>query len=398
MMKTGEIIQLRGKHKWVLLFFVCACFYSCKEKYLPTIKDVNINYLVVEGLINTGADSTIFTLSRTFKLNNKPIEAPEKGAIVQVESEAGATYVLPALFNARRYGRPSLGLDPTKKYRLRIRTTDKREYLSDFVESKTSQPFSLKYDFKDDALNIYADTHDSLGKSRNYMYTYVELSAYDVPVKSFYKIENKQVVERNLIDDNINLCWHLTPSPSINLASTSNLTEDRIENKRIVLIPKTSEKISIEYTIFVKQTVVTNEGFAFYESLRKNTEDVGTIFDPQPSQLFSNIRSTNTSDDVIIGFISAGTASKQRMTVALAELPTAWFVGRETDEGCIKTVGALPLETIAQYITEGKEKQLGTPVDKRGVPTPPGWGYGFTKVLECVDCRAKGGTIKKPDF
>ena len=45
-------------------------WYGCKEKYRPEIKDNNVKYLVIEGLINTGADSTIFTLSRTFKLDN----------------------------------------------------------------------------------------------------------------------------------------------------------------------------------------------------------------------------------------------------------------------------------------------------------------------------------------
>ena len=99
------------------IFAVGVMTYGCKEKYLPQIKDVNTNYLVVEGLINTGGDSTIYSLSRTFKLNDKPIEAPEKGAIVQVESDAGETYLLPELKKAGKYGRPPFIADQTKKYR-----------------------------------------------------------------------------------------------------------------------------------------------------------------------------------------------------------------------------------------------------------------------------------------
>ena len=63
------------KAKFSLIIIGCVLLYGCREKLLPEIKDNNINYLVVEGLINTGADSTIYTLTRKFKLNNKAIEA-----------------------------------------------------------------------------------------------------------------------------------------------------------------------------------------------------------------------------------------------------------------------------------------------------------------------------------
>jgi uncharacterized membrane protein len=76
-----------------VLVLICMLLYGCKEKFLPEIKENNVNYLVIEGLINTGNDSTIFTLTRTFKLNNKAVEVGEKAAIVQVESEAGQALI-----------------------------------------------------------------------------------------------------------------------------------------------------------------------------------------------------------------------------------------------------------------------------------------------------------------
>ena len=130
-----------------VVLIIAGMLYSCKEKYLPELKETYINYLVVEGLINTGTDSTIYTLSRTYKLDGKTVTAPERGAIVQVESDGGNIYPLPALLKPGRYGCPSVGADPAKKYRLRIITNDKHEYLSDFVESRTSPPFDFKYDF-----------------------------------------------------------------------------------------------------------------------------------------------------------------------------------------------------------------------------------------------------------
>ncbi|MFD0749059.1 DUF4249 domain-containing protein [Mucilaginibacter calamicampi] len=368
-----------GKHikaKISLIIMGCIVLYACKERFLPEIKDNNLSYLVVEGLINTGADSTIYTLSRTFKLGNKPIEAPEKGAIVQVESEAGGTYVLPALPKPGRYGRPSLGLDPTKKYRLRIRTTDKREYLSDFVESKTSQPFELKHVVGDTTLNFYLTTHDPAGKSIYYRHSYIETWEYQTDLISYFKIVNDKRVPREFPQDDISTCWHTFPSHEIILTSTANLSEDRLNDKLILSIGSTEKKINIEYSILVKQSVLTREGFEFYESLRKNTESVGTIFDAQPSQLFGNIRSTTNPSETVIGFISAGSVTEKRFIIQLKDFPSNWF--------------ALDDKSIC-------EESLRMPTDIRQPFIVVGI-TSSTNYLYCADCIYSGGNRVRPPY
>jgi len=369
-MKVSKYIFL------IVLATFLVCLLGCKEKYLPEIKEANINYLVIEGFINTGVDSTVFNVSRTFKLNNKPIDAPEKGAIVQVESETGATYVLPALVKAGRYGRPSLGLDPTKPYRLRIRTTDKREYLSDFVESKTSPPFDLKYIVGDTTLNLYVSTHDAAGKSVYYRYSYDETWEYQTDLISYFKIVNGRRVPREMPQDDISTCWRSRPSNEIILNTTANLSEDRLADRLVLSIPNTDKKINIEYSILLKQTVLTRQGFEFYESLRKNTESVGTIFDPQPSQLFGNIKSTTNPSETVIGFISAGTTVEKRFIIQLKEFPTGWFA--EEDKSICEESLRIPLIP-------------GQPFIPVGLTTTTGYLY-------CADCLYSGGTRVKPSY
>jgi len=367
------------KHIFFLTAILFAvCLYGCKEKYLPEIKDANINYLVIEGFINTGADSTIYNLSRTFKLNNKPIEAPEKGAIVQVESEAGTTYMLPALIKAGRYGRPSLGLDPTKRHRLRIRTKDNREYLSDFVESKTSATFDLKYVIKDNALNFYIDTYDPTGKSIYYQHSYEETWEYESQLRSFHKIVNGAPVLRTLPEEDITTCWRTLPSSEIVLTSAANLSESRLADRLIVSIPGTSRKLNIQYSILVKQTILTKEGFEFYETLKKNTESVGSIFDAQPSQLFGNIRSTTDPAEAVIGYISAGSVVEKRLTLQMRQdLPLEWF-GLEDKSICEESVyyARFPGEPFIYVFPDARS----------------------TTLLYCADCRLQGGTKQKPPY
>ena len=259
----------RENWHWATLFLACSpIFYGCKEKYLPVVKEVNINYLVVEGFINTGADSTIFNLTRTYKLDNKATVAPEKGAIVAIESDAGASYLLPELPSKPGvYGVPPLNLDQRKKYRLRIRSKDNRTYLSDFVESKTTQPIdNLTYDFNDNNLNVYTNTHDASGKSVYYRYNYVETWEYTAPFFSVLKVENHVLKERdvNIPGDYIYYCWHNRPSTEIVLGTTTALTEDRLEKYRIINLSSTSPKLKNGYSVLVKQTALTREAFEFF--------------------------------------------------------------------------------------------------------------------------------------
>jgi hypothetical protein len=391
--------------------------YACREKYVPEVEDINPNYLVVEGLINTGADSTIFTLSRTFKLEKKAVVEPEKGALVQVESDAGITYVLPELAKkSGYYGRPALGLDQTRKHRLRIRTKDNREYLSDFVESRVSWPIdSVTHDFRNDRFNIYADTHDPTGKSRYYKYHYTETWQYRAGTESFYKIENHQIKERVFPQDDIFNCWKSAPSQHVALATTENLTEDRLADAHVNSVANYSYKILIGYSILVQQTVLTKEGFEFWQALQKNTEDVGSIFDAQPSQLKTNLRSVTNPGEVVIGFISAGTVSQKRLTLSTHKMVPHWRQSPEVDpaELCdsnktqvlpgrnfdfTTAIGRSEIETHLLIPDKPKYLLIGVP---QYYAVPGGFEiakiFGTTK-WECGDCRLQGGVAAKPPY
>jgi hypothetical protein len=61
------------------------------------------SYLVVEGLIAAGRDSTVINLSRSVQLSNVNTRNPEAGAKIMVEDRQGASYILPEVYTGR-YG------------------------------------------------------------------------------------------------------------------------------------------------------------------------------------------------------------------------------------------------------------------------------------------------------
>src|ERR1700744_5691898 len=92
----------------IFAFVMAVAFASCRKPYNPpAIKSIS-GYLVVEGVIDAGADSTTIKLSRTVKLSNSNTVNPETGAAVTVESNQGATYPL-AEISTGVYAAPPLG-------------------------------------------------------------------------------------------------------------------------------------------------------------------------------------------------------------------------------------------------------------------------------------------------
>jgi hypothetical protein len=73
------------KYVFYSLALVITGFLSCREEYLPPVLTSGNNFLVVEGILNGGTDSTIIRLSRTRNLSDTTFDIPELDAGVLVE-------------------------------------------------------------------------------------------------------------------------------------------------------------------------------------------------------------------------------------------------------------------------------------------------------------------------
>src|SRR4051812_10884092 len=104
-----------------VVFISAIAVTGCKKPYTPSIVASDNNYLVVDGIINTGPDSTIVNLSRTVNVSDKVSTRPELGAQVVVESDQKASYPLKEIGNGK-YGAVNLNLNTTSKYDLKINT------------------------------------------------------------------------------------------------------------------------------------------------------------------------------------------------------------------------------------------------------------------------------------
>ena len=183
---------------------------------------------------------------------------------------------------------------------------------------------------------------------------------------------------------------------------TTSLSQDVVSNFRVRQIIAPSSLLYSRYSILVQQYALTKEEFAYWELLRKNTESIGSLFDPQPVQLTGNLHCLSKPDELVLGFVSAHSISEQRLFIARAELPGNWQVLNGYED-------CMPPDTML-VIPKPRPRVLPNPFDilnsyfaaGQYLPIAPLYNFGTTvgytfKSKDCIDCRTRGAEVK-PSF
>ena len=307
--KPGFEIRFMVKWHWLSVLVLLTA--GCKKAFVPAGALANDSkYLVVDGVINSGNDSTFIRLSRTKKFDTVINITNETGAQVTVESDAGVTFPLTEI-KSGIYATGGLNLDNSHKYRLNIKTTNAEQYASDYIAVKNSPAIdSLGFIAQADGIHVYVNSHDNSKATRYYRWEFNEAWQFS----SFY--------ESYLMGDNPHhICYQSDTSGAVLIASTTKLSNDVVYQAPIVVIPGTSEKIETKYTILVKQYALSSDAYNFWQNLQKNTNQLGSLFDAQPSTNQTNYHCLSNPAEIVVGYLSVGSVAIKRIFVLSNQLP-----------------------------------------------------------------------------
>lgn len=374
---------------YYFLAVMLICLSACKERFEPNLPIVPQGYLVVEGFINAQGPTQI-TLSRTTSIDQKQSFNPELNAEIKIESDNNSVFSLtPA--QKGTYLSPALPIDQSQKYRLRIKTRDGKEYLSEFVPVKITPAIdSLSWVQDERGVQIRVTTHDPQNKTTYYRWEYDETWEIQSAYVASYRYVNGVIRPTEPSDPKVLTCWKYDTSSNIILGSSASLNQDIMYLHPLHFIGNESERLGVRYSIQIRQFALDKEGFQFMEQMKKNTESLGTIFDPLPSALKGNIRSLSNPEELVVGYVHATTVEQERMFIASDELAGSRFNMRSF---CMTDTVANHPESLRVYV-------------------PPNWPYDAifgdrgppmiiaykVSTVQCVDCRTRGGKNVKPDF
>jgi hypothetical protein len=353
---------------------------GCKEKFDIPVNSSKQSLLVVEGVLNAGTGPTTINLSRTINLDRRAQEIPELLAQVKVEGNDNSSVQLTEN-GSGVYSHAQLNLDLNKLYRLRIRTSAGKEYLSDFVPVKSTPDIdSVSWKQDNEGVKLFANTHDPSNNTRYYQWDYSETWEIQSTYFAFFKFVNKQVIPRNIPAEQVFVCWKNQKSTSLFLGSSARLQSDIINDAPLLEIPRAAEKLSIRYSILVRQYALTREAYDFYQVMKRNTESLGTIFDAQPSEVKGNIHNVSDPNETVIGLVTACQVKEKRIFINNSQLTNWGFY-----MSCPNRFVDNNPDSIEYYIP------MYLPYESTGN------GY-MVSYPECVDCTTRGGSTTKPSF
>ena len=366
-------------------------FIGCVEPYPAPDIGENVSILVIDGFINATDASATVRLTKAVKLSANDEYPGEKGAIVTIRSESGDTFTLIEQ-DSGRYSADELAIDPSTRYQLNVRTSDNRDFISDYVTVTQTPPIdSVTWRAEEDGVTILVNTHDDTESSHYYHWSFLETWEYHAPFPSYYTNVNGMVVVRPP-GEMPYYCYRTVPSTKILVESTLRLSKDVVRDYPITYMRAGSSRLSVLYSSLVSQRVIEKAEYEFLLDLQRVTESVGGLFDSQPYEILGNIHSTESSVPVL-GFFSAGSVQKQRIFLGYGDLPDH-FQKREY-HGC-------PIDTVCVIY----RSDLKCTIDLAGIPErsylvadlfPRFPGYTMT-TKPCADCRTQGGVLTKPDF
>lgn len=376
----------------LVLFLFC-----CKKPYNPPVVTSTNSYLVVEGVINSGSDSTSIKLSKTVNLNAQVTLNPLTGATVTVESNQNGKWALTG-DNKGNYVSAGLNLPVSGQYRLRINTADGKQYLSDYMAVKSTPPVdSIGYTVQNNGIQLYVNSHDPANNTRYYRWDYNETWLFHARYESQFMLDpaTNKIIPRPS-DKGVYYCYANDASSNILLSSTAKLSKDVVYQSPLTAIPFSSEKLEVSYSILVRQYALTGDAYQFYLNIQKNTEQLGSIFDAQPSQLQGNIHSVNDAGEPVIGYLSVTNVQSKRifLTSAIVPVNTTTIYPYDCEEDTAKYANKQGYNDVQNILINPPLTDQPT----RALFTPAGTIYGFLySSLQCTDCTLRG-TTKVPSF
>ena len=389
--------------RFILVMGVALLFnIRCRQPYVLPVSATNSHYLVVEGVID---NNPVIKLSRTVRLNDTVSTKTELNAIVSIEGQGpggSSTFPLADQHNGSYSSPAFLALNASYTYRLKIITDDGKIYTSDYVPVKNSPPIdSINFEVKPDGLQVYSASHDPTNNTRYYRWDYNETWMIHSKYGSNFEVASSPgdttIVPRPA-EHQIFTCWSSDASTTIYLNSSAKLSHDVILHNPIGFVSSGSEKLGIEYSIQVNQYALTSDAFNYWQNLKKNTEQLGSIFDAQPSEIKGNIHALNNVSEPVIGYVSAGTVSQTRIFIGNSQVPYYWFQQIKLPYDNCEVDSVFYKDPRDNNLNTVKNLYQGRIIPINAVTDPKTGSTGFSESFSyCVDCRFRGTNVR-PSF
>jgi hypothetical protein len=372
-----------------------ALVFGCREPFDPVVSQENLGVLVVEGYLDTEGKPSELKISRTVPIAMDTVLNAESGAQVFLNSSSGESWPLPEVSPGVylfEYDIPESG-----SYRLGMVLKNGERYESEeLLAIQTPEILEAGFVKDEEGVEIFVNTQGNEAVD-DFLWTFEETWVFRPYTQVGYIFDTLiNAVRDRKPSEQIYNCFKTEPNPGILLETSSRFQDQVVFRQTITEIPSGNERLQARYSILISQMGLPSEAVGFWETLKKNTEDIGSIFSPLPSQITGNMRSI-AGDRPVIGQVNLGVVRKQRLYINRQEV-SPWPYTNDLFFGCIVDPVPILINTFEFYFVFGTFSSLpARPFMGDGpIPSPGILGY-FPTETRCGDCTLYAD-ITKPDF
>lgn len=366
----------------LIILSLLALSAGCITQFIPDTDETE-ELLVVEGVITDepGVNNTV-RLSKSQPLGSFNAYEPVPGCLVRIEDDRGNIYTMhetiPGTYSTWPW---EFQGEVGRTYTLHIdagNTFDTRyTYMSMPMEMKPVPPIDTIYYEKqvmpgsegsshpEEGCQVYLNTLDPEGSCKYYRWDFTETWEIYLP----YDVTN-------------NRCWITEKSKSINIKSTSALTQDRIEQYPINFVTNETDRLNIKYSMEVNQYSVSEDEFGYWKRLQNISEDIGGLYDLIPSSITGNVSCVEDPAQRVLGYFSVSAKSSKRVFISenFAGMPD-YYANCATDTVSFSTE------------IQGLDESVWVIIN-HGWPFPPPYYRVLTTNKACADCTVRGTNIE----
>jgi len=365
---------------------------GCIKEYHPRFNSESTQKYVVQGMLTNIEGWQEVNISISASLLN-PEYIPLMDCQVEIRDDVNQKFTLEDSGNGTyRVWMSAEYLVPGRSYQLIVTTPNGQVLESAFDQMpKVPEVENIYFEVEDlptndpdewlSGIQYYVDLNAGEDDSRFYRWQLTETWEYHsaYPIEYYYDGEVQHVFPP---DYSQFYCWRTRVVDEIYTLSTQNLTENTYTKFPLHYVKNTTEKLSVYYSVLVKQIALSEKAYGYWDQLRINNTIGEGLYGSQPMVIEGNILNKSNPDIQVLGFFQASAVSSKRVFTAPIE-------GLELDYSD-KCSPALLRKGLREITPNMYPAYLMSSGDGQWLP--------ILLNDECVLCTLRFGVTEKPDF
>ncbi|HEY5122502.1 MAG TPA: DUF4249 domain-containing protein [Ignavibacteria bacterium] len=387
----------------VLAFFLFIA--GCITEFIPNIKNSNNEYIIIDAKI-TDKEGALVKLStlQGGKYLNQPLGID---ANVEISDNTGGKIVLTKTSQGV-YSSIINGI-PGRSYTLSVKTADGNEFTSSSEMMDPVIPIDSVYgvfEFRPSVnlkvnspgVALYIDINNSTNNNKFFRWTYDETWLQKSPIR--WMAYGTWDLKGNLLKisfwpnntpNNIK-CFHYSTSNQILIKSTDQLKPGFLKENPLYFTDDLSGRFSIGYSVEIKQYSITPGAFLYFNQLEKSDELTGSLYDPIPSYIPSNIYNTKDASQKVSGFFVVSSVVKKRIFINPTDIVPGGYMAGSSTSTCLDS-------TASSYSGAAAIRRNSHLEIYDFIPASAMTSMAIKMAnVTCFDCVSNGGSIQKPSY